>query len=99
MVQYKSRYIKVIALIVFIALAVSSTVLLLGLIEKQPKKDPQIVQGELDLTQWDLQREGEIKLAGEWGVYWKRLLVIDDFKRLDSQQPRRYVDVPSVWNK
>jgi two-component system sensor histidine kinase ChiS len=100
MIQYKNRYIKAIAMIVIIALALSSTVLLLGLMEKQPEKeDPQVVQGALDLTEWDFQREGTIKLAGEWGFYWERLLAIDDFKQLDPGQPSKYVDVPSVWNK
>lgn len=99
MVRNKKRYIKVIAMIVFIALAASSAVLLMGSNMNQPDKDPEVVQGELDLTQWDLSREGEVKLAGEWGFYWQRFLAIDDFKRLDSQQPSKYVDVPSVWNK
>lgn len=99
MFKFKNRYIRVIAIIVFIALTVSSTFLLLGLYEKQPERDPQIVQGELDLTQWDLQRKGEIKLSGKWGFYWKRFLASDDFKRMNPQQPSEYVEVPSVWNK
>ncbi|MFC5470889.1 ATP-binding protein [Cohnella suwonensis] len=99
--QFKKRYIKVIAMIVLITLAASSAVLLLrSNTNQQPdKEDPQVVHGELDLTQWDLQREGEIKLDGEWGFYWERLLATDDFKRLDLQQSSEYVDVPSVWNK
>ncbi|QGQ93904.1 response regulator [Paenibacillus psychroresistens] len=97
---YKKRYIRVTAIIVFIAIVVSSYFLMQGPAEKQrPEKDPEIVQGVLDLSQWDLEKKGKIKLAGEWGFYWERLLSTVDFNQLDIQQTAMYVEAPSVWNK
>ncbi len=99
MTQDKKRNIRIIGMIIFIVLVVCSVVLLPGFTTKQPARAvPPIVHGMLDLTQWDFQREGEIKLAGEWAFYWERLLAFDDFKRLDSGLPDDYVEVPSVWN-
>ena len=45
-------------------------------------KQPFAVNGVLDLTQWDFDRDGAVSLDGEWDFYWQQLLVPDDFERL-----------------
>ncbi len=100
MFNLKKRYTRLTAIVVLIVLAVSSIFLIVGTFGKQPlKRDPLVINGELDLTHWDLQSEGEIKLSGEWSFYWQHLLTSEELKSLDSQQLKQYVDVPSVWNK
>lgn len=61
-----------------------------GIVCLKPQKDPTVVQGELNLTQWDLQRDGEIKLSGQWSFYWESFLNSVDFERLDTGQSGKY---------
>ncbi|TXK68909.1 hypothetical protein [Paenibacillus sp. N3.4] len=98
MVKKKKRYSILIIIIIILAIAASRTVLLPGLNGKQLTKETKIVQGELDMTEWEPQRDGVIKLAGAWSFYWERLLTTDDFNRGDTLEAGMYVDVPNVWN-
>ncbi|MFB9276961.1 ATP-binding protein [Cohnella cellulosilytica] len=59
---------------------------------------PLAEQGVMDLTQWDFQRDGTIKLVGEWDFYWHRLLTSEDFAEPGSLKPSGYADMPNVWN-
>ncbi len=52
--------------------------------------------GILDLTDWDFDADGNIRLDGEWEFYWNRFLGYED---LDKEEPDLMVDVPNVWNK
>ena len=38
------------------------------------KKPPQAVDGVLDLSAWDFEKDGLVKLDGEWEFYWEQLL-------------------------
>lgn len=35
--------------------------------------------GVLDLSGWDLEKDGPVNLAGEWEFYWEQLLTPEDF--------------------
>jgi adenylate cyclase len=52
-------------------------------------------QGVLDLRDWDFQKKGNIQIYGEWEFYWKELLP-PDFK--NSNYPKEWIEVPSLWN-
>jgi two-component system, sensor histidine kinase ChiS len=59
---------------------------------------PGIVNGVMDLGDWDFARDGAVKLAGDWAFYWNRFLKPDDFSR--SQPPLTgYRKVPRYWTK
>ncbi|WP_378954670.1 ATP-binding protein [Pelosinus sp. sgz500959] len=62
------------------------------------KKGPQIKNGVLDLTEWDLKTDGIITLDGEWEFYWNQLLTYDDFHG-GSPSLSGYFTVPNVWNQ
>ena len=50
------------------------------------------VQGVLDLRQWDLTRDGAVRLDGEWSFFW------DQSKQsLTETSPRETVKVPGNW--
>lgn len=68
---------------------------------KEHKKMPIATKGVFDLSHWNFQKDGPIKLDGEWEFYWNQLLTYDDFHRLDKQYipPTGYFTIPSVWNK
>ncbi len=54
---------------------------------------PEIVEGVLDLREWDFDEFGTVPLIGDWEFYWKQLL--------DPQEsPGRhgtFIDVPGTW--
>lgn len=66
--------------------------------QKQNKKAPLVKQGELDLTEWDLEKGGCVNLDGEWAFYNNSLLTPQDF-RSTNQPEATYLTVPGVWNK
>jgi len=58
---------------------------------------PKAEQGILDLTGWDFKNKGYIKLNGEWGFYYKKLLTPDDIDRYDNA--KEFIEVPDSWHK
>ncbi len=38
------------------------------------QEPPKAVTGILDLTSWDFDRDGALKLDGEWEFFWQELL-------------------------
>ncbi len=55
-------------------------------------------QGVLDLSNWNLEKDGNIKLDGQWEFYWKQLLKPGDFEA-DTVPPRSgFFKMPKSWN-
>jgi two-component system, sensor histidine kinase ChiS len=52
----------------------------------------------LDLTGWDMEKDGPVRLDGEWEFYWGQLLTPDDFKDPRSPKKTGYLPLPSAWN-
>ncbi len=65
-------------------------------ISRSSKIPPLAIQGVLDLSDWNFERDGIIKLDGEWEFYWKKLFYLD--KEEFPSKPEKFVKVPSVWN-
>ncbi|MEQ9374340.1 MAG: response regulator [Imperialibacter sp.] len=63
---------------------------------KADVEKPTAVQGTLDLRGWDFLRDGPIKLDGEWGFYWKELLVPEGVEL--AKKPPHYFYFPRIWN-
>ena len=55
------------------------------------------VNGVLDLKNWESDRDGVLRLNGQWDFYWERLLSHQEVTA-DSPKPDLTVDVPSIWN-
>lgn len=53
--------------------------------------------GVLDLSGWDLEKDGPVNLAGEWEFYWEQLLTPDDFHGSRPPQITGYLTLPSDW--
>lgn len=63
------------------------------------KQQPTAKNGVLDLTKWNLQKDGPIQLDGQWEFYWKQLLTLSDFKKNNRKiKFSGYQNVPDVWN-
>ena len=54
--------------------------------------------GTLDLRNWDFGRDGPVSLAGEWELYWGRLLVPQDFEAGPRPALDGWMLLPSSWN-
>lgn len=55
---------------------------------------PKVEEGLLDLTDWEFNKAGNIRLDGDWEFYWNRLV---EYKDLGTDQPDLYGRVPSTW--
>ncbi len=58
---------------------------------------PKAQGGVLDLSAWDLPRQGPLRLAGEWEVRWGQLLTPQEFAA--SGQRAELAHVPGPWSK
>lgn len=85
---------KKIYIFIIIALAVLSVYFSL---ESPSPAQPVAKQGYLDLSGWDFNKSGNVKLDGEWELYWDRLLTPSDFKTAHAASPDGYIRVSSAW--
>jgi serine phosphatase RsbU (regulator of sigma subunit) len=73
--------------------------LIISSCSKSKKFKPVVEDGLLNLTEWNFEKDGALKLNGEWEFYWNMLLNPEDFK--DSNlisQKKEYFLVPNKWN-
>ncbi|MEK8130517.1 ATP-binding protein [Paenibacillus filicis] len=62
-----------------------------------PNRDaPSTSRGVLDLTGWDFERQGLVRLDGEWEFYAGELLTPADFREGERHE-RAYAAVPGTW--
>ena len=57
---------------------------------------PTVINGQIDLQQWQFERNGEVLLAGNWRFHWQELLGPELFE--SSLSNSSIFPVPSVWN-
>ncbi len=55
-------------------------------------------RGVLDLSRWQVDRDGPIRLAGQWEFYWGELLSPDDFRLGIEPEKNGWFNMPGVWN-
>jgi two-component system sensor histidine kinase ChiS len=60
------------------------------------KSIPTAVKGVLDLRDWDFEKDGMIKLDGEWEFYDNELHMPSDFQS-DSEVDMRYEKLPGIF--
>ena len=63
-----------------------------------PVEPPRAVDGILDLSAWDFDRNGSINLNGRWAFYWDRLISPDDFAAGAPIPPTAFFTLPGCWN-
>jgi two-component system sensor histidine kinase ChiS len=65
-------------------------------------QQPSVIEGVIDLTDWDFKQDGMVRLNGDWSFYWKQLLPNNaSLPQSGGVQFRddSFVPVPSVWNR
>jgi signal transduction histidine kinase len=59
---------------------------------------PKAVRGVIDLSSWDFDNDGPVKLTGEFEFYWNQLLNPHDFIQNGSSLKADFIAVPGSWN-
>lgn len=67
-----------------------------GCIDKSPQVQMKATKGELDLSQWDFDKDGTVTLEGEWDFYWNQFLSYEEIIAKKSSIDT-YLKVPGVW--
>ncbi|MGI6778210.1 MAG: sensor histidine kinase [Acetivibrionales bacterium] len=88
-------------ILLFIAIIIANILLISGCNGKvaEIKSTPRAVNGILDLSNWDFQKDGVIRLEGQWEFYWNQFLDPTDFQNGKLPEITGHIDVPSTWNK
>ena len=70
------------------------------------KNPPKVEKGEIDLREWDFEKDGRVRLEGEWEFHWKKFCKLGDIN--SDKEPEFYTDcilkddtylkVPGNWN-
>lgn len=83
-----------------LTLAVITVFILLVWEDENGKGMPRASQGVMDLTGWDMEENGPVRLDGEWDFYWNQLLDPDSFsdkRSVPTEQVKR-ISLPSTWD-
>ncbi|EAY25326.1 PAS domain S-box protein [Microscilla marina ATCC 23134] len=64
---------------------------------KRPAKIPAVINGVIDLQNWDFEKYGSVKLDGTWEFYWKHHLVSQDFTFPKNIPAPHFITVPDNW--
>jgi len=79
-----------------------SLLLLMGMVcscvSSSMPSPPKAQKGILDVTQWSFEKEGIVKLDGQWAFYWNQLLEPKNFQQDSETSPPVWMKQPSTWN-
>lgn len=65
--------------------------------ETNENAEPQAENGFIDLSSWDFEQQGNVKLDGYWEFYPNRLLTPAELVQ-DAVRPEHYIEVPKGWS-
>jgi PAS domain S-box-containing protein len=89
--------------VVFALLLALAILLLSSPVGCQPslfhKKPPRAVKGVLDLTHWDLEKDGPVDLSGEYAFYWMQHLPPAAFSKATEPKMTGFIRVPGYWGR
>lgn len=71
---------------------------IVGVVHAPAHASPRAVNGVLDLTGWDFERDGDVNLDGEWLFYWNQLLTPEDFDDASIPKKSGIISLRRKWN-
>ena len=88
-----------------IIIAFCSFLILLGILYaarinnniKVTKEAPLTINGVLNLENWDFDKDGVVRLDGNWEFYWDQLLEPKDFKGGSIPKMTGYYSISNYW--
>ena len=72
--------------------------LFLSSVYSNEKYSPQVLDGVIDLENYDFKKSGPVELSGNWHFYWKRFLKPEELKNEDLLKKAKKIPVPGLWN-
>ncbi len=72
-------------------------VVLTGIHSETNQTPPMVVNGVLDLQQWDFEKDGSINLNGEWEFYWQKFLSPQFSSYTNSSDKTGLIEIPGYW--
>lgn len=60
--------------------------------------EPVMIEGTMDLSDWNALEDKNVRLSGEWELYWQQLLTPEDLREMANDLNPQYVHLPFVWN-
>ncbi|NPV89327.1 MAG: sensor histidine kinase [Firmicutes bacterium] len=96
-----SKYSKAVRITVSLAalLCLSALLVYVAIYNTHHSGMPAVKDGVLDLTGWDMEKDGPVALDGEWEFYWQEFLQEKDLGRPEIQAEKLLVNVPGTWDK
>lgn len=58
---------------------------------------PAAVKGVLDLSAWNFEQNGPVRLDGQWAFFFKQFLAPDDFAGMAPIEPPSHINLPGLW--
>ena len=70
------------------------------------KNPPKVEKGVIDLSEWDFEKDGRVKLEGEWEFHWKKFCRVSqintgresEFYEDCNRSEDSFLKVPGNWN-
>ena len=59
---------------------------------------PKAINGQIDLSSLNLDKEKKIHLSGQWSFYWKKIITPEDVIKQKIPQKTHFIKVPGLWN-
>ena len=59
---------------------------------------PRAAKGQLDLSKWDFDTDGPVRLSGDWEFHWEKLLRPDETPSGEPHEGATFIRVPGIWN-
>jgi two-component system, sensor histidine kinase ChiS len=81
---------------IYLLAAVAIICIVLVIVSSKKVYQPVCNNGFLDLSNWNFDKSGNVRLDGEWEFYSDKLLTPEDFKG-KTLLHRQYIKVPSRW--
>ncbi|MCP4133239.1 MAG: SpoIIE family protein phosphatase [bacterium] len=69
--------------------------------EQRSKEMPVAENGTIDLSTWDFQKDGPMRLNGKWQFYWKQLInptALHELNKEKNEEKKHFAAVPGFWN-
>ncbi|WP_434752900.1 ATP-binding protein [Paenibacillus amylolyticus] len=91
---------KLLAVLITITMLFATYGLLLTYFTINKKAMPIATNGVMDLRHWNFERDGVVRLDGQWAFYPHRLLFSHPLgTEGKSDQPATFIQVPGAWSK
>ncbi len=93
---------KISQMLIPLVIALGTIILIIALFSiwgvSSQEKNTIVKNGTLDLSEWDFENGGNVKLDGDWEFYWDQIIMPEEFAGSSPQMTGAY-PVPVYWTK